>query len=57
MAGPGDADWYKDPTTDEDPNNWAYTPVGKLVHGAESEPLRVVEPASFFPSHRSAAND
>jgi predicted amidophosphoribosyltransferase len=28
-------DWYKDPTSDEDPNNWAYTPVGKLVHGCK----------------------
>jgi hypothetical protein len=28
-------DWYKDPTTDEDPNNWGYTPAGKLVHGCK----------------------
>ena len=28
-------DWYKDPTTDEDPNNWAYTPAGELVHGCK----------------------
>lgn len=28
-------DWYKDPTSDDDPNNWAYTEVGRLVASAK----------------------
>jgi hypothetical protein len=28
-------DWYKDPSSHDDPNKWAFTEVGKLVYGAK----------------------